>query len=58
VALGIVAVGTFGSWYLWANRWFTGPIKHIEAVAAEASSAAYGEYDGVKAKAGMAVEEA
>ena len=31
VAVGIVTIGTFGSWFLWAHRWFTGPIKQIEA---------------------------
>ncbi|ORY57983.1 amino acid/polyamine transporter I [Leucosporidium creatinivorum] len=25
VAVGIVAVGTFGTWFLWARRWFVGP---------------------------------
>lgn len=31
VAVGIVLVGTLGSWFLWAHRWFTGPIRQIEA---------------------------
>lgn len=31
VAVGIVAVWTFGTWFLWARRWFTGPIRQIEA---------------------------
>lgn len=31
VAVGIVAVWAFGSWLLWARRWFTGPIRQIEA---------------------------
>ena len=31
VAVGIVALWAFGSWFLWARRWFTGPIKQIEA---------------------------
>ena len=31
VAVGIVAAWAFGSWFLWARRWFTGPIKQIEA---------------------------
>ena len=30
VAVGIVAVWAFGSWFLWARRWFTGPIRQIE----------------------------
>lgn len=25
VAVGIVALGTFGTWFLWARKWFTGP---------------------------------
>lgn len=33
VAMGIVALATFGSWFLWAKRWFTGPIRQIEAEA-------------------------
>ena len=31
VAVGIIAVGAFGSWFLWAKNWFTGPIKQVEA---------------------------
>lgn len=31
VAVGIVVAWAFGSWFLWARRWFTGPIKQIEA---------------------------
>ncbi|KAG7002409.1 hypothetical protein G7Y79_00027g061010 [Physcia stellaris] len=31
VAVGIVAVWIFGSWFLWARKWFTGPIRQIEA---------------------------
>lgn len=31
VAVGIVLVGTLGSWFLWAHRWFTGPIRQIDA---------------------------
>ena len=31
VAVGIVALWTFGSWFLWARTWFTGPIRQIEA---------------------------
>jgi len=30
VAVGIIAVFAFGSWLLWAHRWFTGPIRQIE----------------------------
>lgn len=30
VAVGIVALWAFGSWFLWARRWFTGPIRQIE----------------------------
>ncbi|PSK36097.1 GABA-specific permease [Elsinoe australis] len=32
VAVGIVAAGAFGSW-IWARKWFTGPIRQIEAEA-------------------------
>ena len=30
VAVGIVALWAFGSWFLWARRWFTGPVRQIE----------------------------
>ena len=33
VAVGIVAFFTFGSWFLWARHWFTGPIRQIQAEA-------------------------
>lgn len=31
VAVGIVALWAFGSWFLWARTWFTGPVRQIEA---------------------------
>jgi len=31
VAVGIIAVFAFGSWFLWARRWFTGPVRQIHA---------------------------
>lgn len=31
VAVGIVAVGAFGSWFLWAHKWFVGPLRQIAA---------------------------
>lgn len=30
VAVGIVALLTITSWFLWAHRWFKGPIRQIE----------------------------
>lgn len=30
VAVGIVATWAFGSWFLWARTWFTGPVRQIE----------------------------
>jgi hypothetical protein len=30
VAMGIVLVLIFGTWFLWAHKWFTGPIRQIE----------------------------
>jgi hypothetical protein len=30
VAVGIVTALTLGSWFLWARKWFTGPIRQIE----------------------------
>ncbi|MCJ1391527.1 hypothetical protein MMC18_004391 [Xylographa bjoerkii] len=32
VAVGIIAIGALGSWFLSARKWFTGPIRQIEAV--------------------------
>lgn len=34
VAVGIIATFAFGSWFLWARKWFTGPIRQIAAEAA------------------------
>jgi amino acid transporter len=34
VAVGIIAVWCLLSWFLWARRWFHGPIRQIEAEAA------------------------
>ena len=31
VAVGIVTVLILLTWFLWAHRWFTGPIRQIEA---------------------------
>lgn len=31
VAVGIVATWAFGSWFLWARKWFTGPVRQIAA---------------------------
>ena len=31
VAVGIIGLWCFASWYLWARRWFTGPIRQVEA---------------------------
>ncbi|KAL9003882.1 MAG: hypothetical protein Q9188_003267 [Gyalolechia gomerana] len=31
VAVGIVTLWAFGSWFLWARRWFTGPVRQIQA---------------------------
>ena len=31
VAVGIVCVWAFGSWFLSARKWFTGPVRQIEA---------------------------
>ena len=31
VAVGIVALWAFGSWFVWARTWFTGPVRQIEA---------------------------
>ena len=47
VCVGIVAAYALGSWFLWARRWFVGPIRQIEAEAA-----------GVDVEAPGALEEA
>ena len=31
VAVGIIGTFAFGSWFLWARKWFVGPIRQIEA---------------------------
>lgn len=31
VAVGIVCIWTFGSWFLTARKWFVGPIRQIQA---------------------------
>ena len=31
VAVGIIAAFSLGSWVVWARKWFTGPIRQIEA---------------------------
>lgn len=30
VAVGIVLVGTIGSWVIWAHRWFKGPMRQVD----------------------------
>jgi hypothetical protein len=30
VAVGIIAVGSLSSWFLWARKWFVGPVREIE----------------------------
>ena len=30
VAVGIVLFGIFVSWFLWAHKWFKGPIRQIQ----------------------------
>ena len=30
VAVGIIAIGSLGTWVLWAHRWFVGPMKEIQ----------------------------
>ena len=65
VAVGIVALWAFGSW-LWARRWFIGPIRQIEAEALGVNIAepgaleeaeAQGILDGGKEKRGMSIGE-
>ena len=34
VAVGIIAFFSFGSWFVWAHKWFTGPVRQIEAAEA------------------------
>lgn len=30
VAVGIIALGSGGTWVLWARKWFVGPVREIE----------------------------
>jgi hypothetical protein len=30
VAVGIVLIFTLASWFLWAHKWFIGPVRQIE----------------------------
>jgi len=30
VAVGIIAVFSLGSWFLWAHRWFVGPVREVQ----------------------------
>lgn len=55
VAVGIVAVWTFGSWFLYARKWFTGPIRQIEAERLGVDIADPGALD--KAEAGGIVQQ-
>jgi len=32
VAVGIVLFGSLISWFLWARRWFTGPVRQVQEV--------------------------
>jgi hypothetical protein len=34
VAVGIVGIFTLATWFLWARKWFVGPIRQIELEAA------------------------
>jgi amino acid transporter len=47
VAVGIIAIFSFGSWFLWAHRWFVGPVREIlqEAAALGIDIKAPGELD-------------
>ena len=45
VAVGIIALYAFGSWFLWARKWFTGPIRQIEAEQAGVDIAHPGAYE-------------
>lgn len=48
VAVGIVGAWAFGSWFLWARRWFTGPIRQIEAARQEINVNEFGEAEQAK----------
>lgn len=61
VAVGIIAAFAFGSWFLWARKWFTGPIRQLEAEAAgipidEPGVLERAEEDGKLAQASKAYE--
>lgn len=48
VAVGIVGAWAFGSWFLWARKWFTGPVRQIEAARQEISIHELGEPEPTK----------
>ena len=29
--MGVIGFWCFASWFLWARKWFTGPIRQVEA---------------------------
>lgn len=39
VAVGVVALGAFGSWFLSARKWFKGPLAQVEESLARMPSA-------------------
>lgn len=50
VAVGIVGAWAFGSWFLWARKWFTGPVRQIEAARQGISVNELGELEQPKAR--------
>jgi amino acid transporter len=59
VAVGIVALYTFGSWYLWAHRWFKGPrLAALEEASLEPGAVLKGGDDvGGSTVGGLGMEE-
>lgn len=57
VAVGIVALFAFGSWFVWAHGWFKGPIRQIEAERRGIDINAPGEFEAAEAEAEEAEAE-
>lgn len=51
VCVGIILLWCLASWFLWARKWFVGPIRQIEQEIAEA-----GDLDGSDGSGGPKLE--
>ncbi|KAJ9144973.1 Amino acid transporter [Pleurostoma richardsiae] len=52
VAVGIIGIGSIGTWILWAHRWFTGPAAEVaEAMRLGVDASEPGAFEGKEAEA-------